>query len=310
LIELGPNRYGKSGIRLVKVVRGAAGDQVRDLTISISLAGDFAAAHLAGDNSAVVATDTMKNATYALAREHLVGPIEHFGRVLAQHFAAFPQVAEATVSISEHAWTPIPTNSGPAGDAFVRTNELTRTAVVRATAAGCTIEAGFQDLTLMKTARSGFSGFPRDEFTTLSEVVDRLMASRVSATWRYGPTDVDFDAAFDGVCTTLLDVFAEHHSPSVQATIWTLGQAILRARPEIDEIRLFLAPLVLGGKKARDPLEGEGVDAIADASGASSIAAASTLALTSSSRSSTTSTSPSSSMSSRMFCSASSVFSP
>jgi diaminohydroxyphosphoribosylaminopyrimidine deaminase/5-amino-6-(5-phosphoribosylamino)uracil reductase len=34
---------------------------------------------------------------------------------------------------------------------------------------------------------------------------------------------------------------------------------------EIDELRLFLAPLVLGGRTARDPLEGEGVETIADA---------------------------------------------
>ena len=96
MIELGPNRYGKSAIRLVRVVRGADGHHVRDLTISISLEGDFAAAHVAGDNSGVVATDTMKNTMYALAREHLTGPIEHFGRVLAEHFAAFPQVGRAT----------------------------------------------------------------------------------------------------------------------------------------------------------------------------------------------------------------------
>jgi diaminohydroxyphosphoribosylaminopyrimidine deaminase/5-amino-6-(5-phosphoribosylamino)uracil reductase len=34
---------------------------------------------------------------------------------------------------------------------------------------------------------------------------------------------------------------------------------------EIDEIRLFLAPLLLGGRTARDPLEGEGVERISDA---------------------------------------------
>src|SRR6202042_2644129 len=34
---------------------------------------------------------------------------------------------------------------------------------------------------------------------------------------------------------------------------------------EIDEIRLFLAPLILGGRTARDPLEGEGAEQIADA---------------------------------------------
>src|SRR3954468_5847766 len=34
---------------------------------------------------------------------------------------------------------------------------------------------------------------------------------------------------------------------------------------EIDEVRLFLAPLLVGGRAARDPLEGEGVEKIADA---------------------------------------------
>jgi diaminohydroxyphosphoribosylaminopyrimidine deaminase / 5-amino-6-(5-phosphoribosylamino)uracil reductase len=34
---------------------------------------------------------------------------------------------------------------------------------------------------------------------------------------------------------------------------------------EIDQIRLFLAPLILGGRTARDPLEGEGAEQIADA---------------------------------------------
>jgi diaminohydroxyphosphoribosylaminopyrimidine deaminase/5-amino-6-(5-phosphoribosylamino)uracil reductase len=34
---------------------------------------------------------------------------------------------------------------------------------------------------------------------------------------------------------------------------------------EIDEVRLFLAPMLLGGRRARDPLEGEGVARIAEA---------------------------------------------
>jgi diaminohydroxyphosphoribosylaminopyrimidine deaminase/5-amino-6-(5-phosphoribosylamino)uracil reductase len=40
---------------------------------------------------------------------------------------------------------------------------------------------------------------------------------------------------------------------------------------EIDEIRLFLAPVILGGRTARDPLEGEGVELIADALRAQSL---------------------------------------
>ena len=243
MFELGPNRYGKSAIRLVKVSRAATGTRVRDLTVAIVLEGDFEAAHSAGDNSLVVATDTMKNTTYAFAHEHLTGPIEAFGLVLARHFRESPQVTAATISIQEHGWEPVPTASGPAPDAFLRTSELTRTAVVRVDQAGATIESGLEDLTLMKTAGSAFRGFPRDDYTTLAETDDRLMASRLGATWRYGTLPEDYDATFDDVCRTLLDAFSGHRSPSVQASMWILGRAVLEAQPAIDEISLTMPNL-------------------------------------------------------------------
>src|SRR5262245_45618137 len=89
VIELGPNSYGKSQIRLVKVVRGAGSHTLRDLTVAVALEGDFEAAHVTGDNANVVATDTMKNTTYALAKDALTGSIEAFGRTLAAHFFDF-----------------------------------------------------------------------------------------------------------------------------------------------------------------------------------------------------------------------------
>ena len=86
MIELGANRYGKAAIRLVRVVRGPAGDRLRDLTVAIALEGDFEAAHTDGDNALVIATDTMKNTAYAFAKDHLDGSIEDYGRALAEHF--------------------------------------------------------------------------------------------------------------------------------------------------------------------------------------------------------------------------------
>ena len=149
--------------------------------MAISLEGDFDASYVEGDNSLVVATDTMKNTTYALAGEHLTGSIEAFGAALGRHFLRDPQVERATVSIDEFAWRPI----GDAPDAFVRDRSSTRTAVVAATRDGVDVDAGIADLVVMKTSRSAFSGFPRDEFTTLAETEDRLLATKVSATWRY-----------------------------------------------------------------------------------------------------------------------------
>ena len=236
--ELAANRYGKSAIRLVKIVRTPDRHAVRDLTVAISLEGDFSSSYVDGDNTLVVATDTMKNTVYAFAREHLTGPIEAFGTVLARHFVGIPQVELATVSIEEHAWLPI----GEAPDAFSRDKSSTRTASVAATRDAVTVDAGIADLTLMKTAKSAFAGFPRDEYTTLPDTDDRIMATKLSATWRYGAA-TDFDASFAGVRGTLLDVFASHSSESVQHSIWILGRAIIEAHPEVDEVTMTLPNL-------------------------------------------------------------------
>ena len=241
MIEVGPNSYGKSAIRLVKVVRGETPHRVRDLTIAIALEGDFAASYRDGDNSAVIATDTMKNTAYALAGEHLTGPIEDFAIVLGRHFlAAEPEVERVRVSIDEHAWRPI----GSAPDAFTRDGSETRTAAVAVGRSATEVRAGIAGLTLMKTTRSAFSGFPRDRFTTLKETDDRIMATRVTASWAYDKGgDRNYDASFGAVRSTFLEVMADHHSESVQASIWIVGKAILERHPEVAEVSMSLPNL-------------------------------------------------------------------
>ena len=200
-------------------------------------------AYTEGDNSQVVPTDTMKNTVYAMAREHLTGSIEDFGRVLAQHFLEFPQVERATVSIQENRWRPVVGGSQPAPDAFIRAGEYTRTANVIAASDGTIFEAGIQDLTLMKTTKSAFERFPRDAYTTLPEVSDRIMATRVKAVWTFNGPDIDWDASFDRTIDIFLSVFAEHFSPSVQNSIWVMGRAILELQPDISEVRMTLPNL-------------------------------------------------------------------
>ena len=240
MIEVGANSYGKSAIRLVKVDRHVTPHRVRDLTIAIALEGDFAASYSEGDNSGVIATDTMKNTAYALAGEHLTGAIEDFGLSLGRHFLVERQVERVRVTIAEHAWRPI----GDAADAFTRDASETRTAVVVVGRDGTTVRAGIADLVVMKTTRSAFSGFPRDRFTTLKETEDRIMATKVSASWLYDPNAlVGFDPSFTGVRATFLEVMAEHFSVSVQASIWIIGKAILERHPEVAEVSMSLPNL-------------------------------------------------------------------
>ncbi len=96
---------------------------------------------------------------------------------------------------------------------------------------------------VMKTTRSGFSGFPRDRYTTLAETDDRLMATRVTAIWTYGAPDIDHDAAWTAIRGTLLEVFADHDSPSVQTSIWIMARAMLERHEELVEVRMVLPNL-------------------------------------------------------------------
>jgi urate oxidase len=250
--ELGPNRYGKSRIRLVTVRRHEDRHDLRDLTVDVALEGDFATAHTAGDNRRLIATDTMKNTVYAFAKDLLVGSPEAFGLELARHFADSPQVSRATIGLREHGWSRIAAAGGPAPDAFLRSGGATRTATVSVARGGGegaleAVEAGIEDLTVMKTTKSAFAGFERDRYTTLPDVDDRLMATRITATWAYGTdaagADFDFDAAHTRLTDCLLATFAEHFSPSVQASIWVMGSAMLDAEPAIESVRMVLPNL-------------------------------------------------------------------
>jgi urate oxidase len=115
--------------------------------------------------------------------------------------------------------------------------------VVTAGGEGTTTEAGIEDMIVMKTAKSAFAGFPRDRFTTLPETSDRIMATQLSARWRYGMPDLNHDVVYDAIRRTLLDTFARHESESVQHSAWILGRAILEAHAEVEEVRLSLPNL-------------------------------------------------------------------
>jgi urate oxidase len=247
--ELGDNRYGKSRIRLVTVRRGPERHEVRDMTVGVLLEGEFDAAHTHGDNAGLITTDTMKNTVYAFARDRLTGSPEAFALELARHFIGYDVCGRAMIDIAEHPWARVLTRHGEAPDAFVRSGELTRLASASIGRSGqVEVIAGIDDLTVMKTTKSAFSGFDRDRYTTLPEVDDRLMATKVRATWGYrsdlaATGKLDFEAAWNRASETLMHTLAEHFSPSVQASIWIMGTAMMDAEPSIEWVRMVLPNL-------------------------------------------------------------------
>jgi urate oxidase len=240
-IVLGDNQYGKAECRLVRVTRDTPVHSVADLNVTSQLRGDFEAAHTEGDNGRVVATDTQKNTVYAFAREHGVVSPESFLLRLAAHFTGqFDWVTGGRWSAEQYAWDRIVTGDGPHDHAFVRSGRSTRTALVHVDEAGTTVLAGLRDCTVLKSTGSEFHGFPRDRFTTLADTDDRVLATSVTAWWRYADADParDHDALHASVEALLLATFAEVRSLGLQQTVHAMGRAVLEAHPEIVEIRI------------------------------------------------------------------------
>ena len=233
------NRYGKSRVRLVKVRRARDPHELVDLTIDIQLEGAFDAVYVDGDNSACLATDTMKNTVYALARQDPIAQIESFALRLAGHFFAQPAVARVRIGAVEHRWDRVSVAGRPHPHAFVQPGGEEWTAVVTRERDRTEVVAGITNLVVLKTTESAFAGFPRDPFTTLPETSDRILATSVTASWRYTAPTADF-AARDRIRTALVETFAVHDSRSVQHTLYAMGEAALAACADAIEITLTL----------------------------------------------------------------------
>jgi urate oxidase len=233
--------YGKSGIRLVKVIRHGDRHELRDFTVAIRFEGDYESSYTEGDNSGVLPTDTMKNTVYALAAAADFGEAEAFGLTLGCHFLTRnPLLKKVRVNVTDHQWRHLTSGDRAHGQAFMRRGPDRRTAMVETTPEGATVVAGIDDLLILKSAHSAFAGFPRDEFTTLPETVDRILATSMTATWRYRDAEVDFGSSWQAVRGALLDTFADHDSRSVQHTLYAMAQAVLDAVAEVSEIRLVM----------------------------------------------------------------------
>lgn len=234
-MPLGPNSYGKSGIRLVRISRRPDRDDLKDLTVAVRFEGEFEAAHVAGDNSAVLPTDTMKNTVYAMARERPDEDIEDLGLALSEHFLREnSQVSSVEISLEERRWDRI------AATAFEGSSNERRTARVSRSRETASVESGLKDLLILKSAHSAFSGFRRDRYTTLKETEDRILATSLTAVWTHASSNGPFAGAWEAVRRTLLEAFAAHDSASVQHTLYAMGEAALAAHSELVQVHLTM----------------------------------------------------------------------
>jgi urate oxidase len=240
--RLAANSYGKSSVRLTKVVRGAARHTLLEMTVDILLGGGFQRVYTDGENDLCIPTDTMKNTVYALARQNSFDAPEELGKMLAAHFLeGFAHVAWAEVSVAQAPWERIAVDGAAHPHAFTSAGPARRACRVRS-ARGETarVSGGISGLEVIKTTGSGFSGFLKDGYTTLQETDDRILATSIDASWVFTGTDADWNGAFEAARRSILRTFALHESRSVQQTIYAMGEALLAAVPAVSSVSFTL----------------------------------------------------------------------
>ncbi|MEO0963826.1 MAG: factor-independent urate hydroxylase [Planctomycetota bacterium] len=241
---LADNAYGKSRVRLTKVVRDGDRHQVLEMSVDIRLHGDFAASYTDGDNTRVVATDSMKNTVYVLARENQFASIDAFAALLVRHFVdTYGQVTAAEAAIEQTMFDRIAVDGRPHAHAFTGGRGDRRTCRFRLDRGGTMQRSGgVTDLVVLKSGGSQFVDFVDDRYRTLPDTTERIFATSIDATWRYPDPSVDPEGTitYDEVRAAFLACFAIRHSLAVQQTLLEMGEAALVAAPAIDRVELTL----------------------------------------------------------------------
>jgi urate oxidase len=236
------NAYGKSKVRLTKVTRNQGRHELKELSIDIQLEGAFEESYTTGDNTQVIATDSMKNTVYVLAAKEEISDIESFGKRVASHFlGTYKHVTACSINLIEELWQPITSESGQNyPNAFFGAGAEKHCAYVHGTRELVSVESAVEGLNLVKTTDSEFWGFVRDEYTTLPDAKDRIFGTSVSARWSYSAEKPDYQTSYRTMRNIILEVFATHKSLGVQHTMHEMGQVALERLPEIDEITITM----------------------------------------------------------------------
>ncbi|XP_022968310.1 uricase-2-like [Cucurbita maxima] len=252
-------KHGKERVRVARVWRTKDGRHfIVEWSVGISLISDCVAAYVSDDNSEIVATDTMKNTVYAKAKECSDQiSVEDFAILLAKHFTSYyKQVTTAVVKIAEKSWERVSVNGQPHNHGFKLGSEKHTTEVIFTKSGALQVSSGIEELSLLKTTQSGFEQFFWDKYTALPETRERILATKVSASWRYSFESVSsipkqqcyFTETYLDVKKVLADTFFGPpkegvYSPSVQYTLYEMANNVLSRFHVISTVRLKMPNL-------------------------------------------------------------------
>jgi urate oxidase len=240
-VKLIQHRYGKARVQVLKVRRAGKVHSLKELDVKVMLEGGFHASYTRADNRLVVATDSIKNTINVLAKTHLGPETEVFGVALGEHFLkTYKHVSRVVVDLREHCWSRIRAAGKLHPHSFAEKNSARPFARITATRKKIEVESGIDELLVLKSTASGFEDFLRDEFTTLPETQDRILATKLKATWTYIRKPKSYAATNEKILDAMMRVFATNFSPSAQVTLFEMGGAALKAAREISKVHIAL----------------------------------------------------------------------
>jgi urate oxidase len=239
MATLGSNRYGKQKVRVLRKHIDGDRQSVVEISADALLEGAFERSFLSDDNTQIVATDTCKNTIIALAHDHLGPCIEDFALKLGRHFLErHSHVERVHIELREKRWDRMVINGQPAPHSFQPSplgTPFTRLLISRK---GFELESGVRELLVLNSTNSAFVNFDHTEFTTLQDATDRILSTAMEAVWKFTTDSADFREINARILSKLLEIFAANFSPSVQRTLFEMGEAALALVPEISAITL------------------------------------------------------------------------
>lgn len=235
--------YGKGDIIVYRLNRdgktAAGGSPVFGANITILIHGDaFWSTYTTGDNTGLIATDSMKNFVQREMLNYKGLDLEDCCRFLGGKFlATYPQVDGVQMSAVEIPYATLPNSDiafAPAGPERATARlELNRDGTVE-------IASGIQGFKLLRLGGSAFHGFVRDQYTTLPDIANRPLHMWLDLEWLYTESSAGFSsgAVTAAVRRIVREVFHGFESGSIQQVIYQVGTKMLAEIPAIAEVHL------------------------------------------------------------------------
>lgn len=250
-VTLQLHQHGKGRVRMARTWREGDTHYFVEWTLRVALESAMERAFTDGDNTGMTPTDTCKNTCYFVAKQcsQRTSP-ELYAIKLASHFIeTYPLVSRCKVWLEETPWRRVYVGNEPHEHGFSVNGTETHTVFVSVDKSKkIDVTSGIRGWKVLKTTQSGYEGYLKDKYTMLPETNDRIVATEVTATWKYAAPVRNYSAAYEGVKAAMVEAFfgpskGGVYSPSVQYTLFEMARMAIDRVAEVGSVYLSMPNL-------------------------------------------------------------------